>query len=104
MHLIDIPAVILVLGVLVFIHELGHYMVAKWCGVRVEVFSLGFGKRLFGFRRGDTDYRVSLLPLDGYLKIAAEKTIPNPPRHPRAFNQPPPSQPFPLARAPPPPN
>src|SRR5258708_2623107 len=77
MHLIDIPAVILVLGVLVFIHELGHYMVAKWCGVRVEVFSLGFGKRLFGFRRGDTDYRVSLLPVGGYVKMAGESPLEN---------------------------
>ncbi len=64
-----------VLGVLVFIHELGHYAVAKWCGVRVETFSIGFGKRLFGFRRGDTDYRVSLIPLGGYVKMAGENPM-----------------------------
>src|SRR6185437_13072236 len=45
-------------------------VVAKWCGVRVEVFSIGFPPRLFGFRRGDTDYRISLLPLGGYVKMA----------------------------------
>jgi regulator of sigma E protease len=75
MHLIDIPAIVLILGVLVFIHELGHYLVAKSFGVRVEVFSLGFGKRLFGFRKGDTDYRVSLLPLGGYVKMAGENPM-----------------------------
>jgi regulator of sigma E protease len=68
-------AVALVLGVLVFVHEFGHYAVAKLCGVRVEVFSLGFGKRLFGFRKGETDYRVSLLPLGGYVKMAGENPL-----------------------------
>src|SRR5437588_776369 len=68
-------AVALVLGVLVFVHEFGHYAVAKLCGVRVEVFSLGFGKRLFGFKRGDTDYRVSILPLGGYVKMAGENPM-----------------------------
>jgi regulator of sigma E protease len=65
-------ALIFVLGVLVFVHELGHFMFAKAFGVGVEVFSLGFGKRLFGFRRGDTDYIVSLLPLGGYVKMVGE--------------------------------
>ncbi|HYL92159.1 MAG TPA: RIP metalloprotease RseP [Alphaproteobacteria bacterium] len=68
-------AVFFVLGVLVFVHEFGHYAVAKWCGVRVETFSLGFGKRLWGFRRGDTDYRISLLPLGGYVKMAGENPM-----------------------------
>ena len=63
---------LVVLGALVFIHELGHFLVAKAFGVRVEVFSLGFGKRLFGFRRGATDYRVALIPLGGYVKMAGE--------------------------------
>jgi len=67
--------VIPVLGVLVFVHEFGHYAVAKFFGVRVEVFSLGFGKRLWGFRRGDTDYRISLLPLGGYVKMAGENPM-----------------------------
>jgi regulator of sigma E protease len=61
-----------VLGIMVLVHEFGHFIVAKLCGVRVEVFSVGFGKRLFGFRRGDTDYRVSLLPLGGYVKMSGE--------------------------------
>jgi regulator of sigma E protease len=73
--LIDLAAVALVLGVLVFVHEFGHYAVAKLCGVRVEVFSLGFGKRIWGFRRGDTDYRVSVLPLGGYVKMAGENPL-----------------------------
>ncbi len=62
----------LMLGALIFIHESGHYMMAKALGVRVEVFSLGFGPRLAGFFRGGTDYRVSLLPLGGYVKMLGE--------------------------------
>ena len=62
----------IVLGMLVLIHELGHFIVAKLCGVRVETFSIGFGTRLFGFRYGDTDYRISILPLGGYVKMAGE--------------------------------
>ncbi len=65
-------SMLVVLGIMVLVHELGHFIVAKLCGVRVEVFSIGFGTRLFGFRRGDTDYRVSLLPLGGYVKMAGE--------------------------------
>lgn len=61
---------LIVLGIMVLVHEFGHFVVAKWCGVRVEVFSIGFPPRLFGFRRGDTDYRISLLPLGGYVKMA----------------------------------
>ena len=61
---------LVVLGIMVLVHEFGHFLVAKWCGVRVEVFSIGFPPRLFGFRRGDTDYRISLLPLGGYVKMA----------------------------------
>jgi regulator of sigma E protease len=63
---------LVVLGVLVLVHEFGHFAVAKLFGVRVETFSIGFGTRLFGFRRGDTDYRISLLPLGGYVKMAGE--------------------------------
>jgi regulator of sigma E protease len=70
-----IAAFILMLGILVFVHEFGHYAVAKLFKVRVEVFSLGFGKRLWGFRRGDTDYRISLLPLGGYVKMAGENPM-----------------------------
>ncbi len=73
--LTGILAFVFVLGVLVFVHEFGHYAVAKLCGVRVEVFSLGFGKRLWGFRRGDTDYRLSILPLGGYVKMSGENPM-----------------------------
>jgi len=65
-------SMLVVLGVLVLVHEFGHFAVAKLFGVRIETFSIGFGKRLFGFRRGDTDYRISLLPLGGYVKMAGE--------------------------------
>ncbi|MEE9218832.1 MAG: RIP metalloprotease RseP [Acidobacteriota bacterium] len=61
-----------VLGVLIFVHELGHYAVAKALGIQVEIFSLGFGPRLFGFRRGGTDYRISLFPIGGYVKLTGE--------------------------------
>src|SRR5438874_6984064 len=70
-----VVAVAFVLGVMILVHEFGHYAVAKLCGVRVDVFSLGFGKRLFGFRRGDTDYRVSALPLGGYVKMSGENPM-----------------------------
>jgi len=65
-------AFIFVLGVMIFVHELGHYLMAKWLGIRVDVFSLGFGPRLVGFKRGETDYRISALPLGGYVKMAGE--------------------------------
>ncbi len=65
-------ALIFVLGVMIFVHEFGHFATAKFFGIRVDVFALGFGPRLFGFRRGDTDYRVCALPLGGYVKMAGE--------------------------------
>ena len=64
--------VIFGIGLMIFIHELGHFMAAKKIGVRVEAFSLGFGPRLVGFRRGGTDYRLSAIPLGGYVKMAGE--------------------------------
>ena len=67
-----IIAFIFVIGILVFIHELGHFLVAKWSGVRVEKFSLGFGKKIFGFTRGETEYLVCMLPLGGYVKMYGE--------------------------------
>ncbi len=63
---------LIVLGLLVFIHELGHFLLAKRCGVGVETFSLGFGPRLFGRKRGETDYRISAIPLGGYVKMTGE--------------------------------
>jgi len=70
--LTDAMVVAVVLGVMIFVHELGHFLAAKWFGVRVLTFSLGFGKRLLGWKRGDTDYRVSALPLGGYVKMAGD--------------------------------
>ncbi|MBZ5516743.1 MAG: RIP metalloprotease RseP [Acidobacteriia bacterium] len=70
--LTDAVVVVVVLGFMIFIHELGHFLAAKRLGVRVLVFSLGFGKRLFGFKRGDTDYRLSALPFGGYVKMAGD--------------------------------
>lgn len=65
-------ALIVVLGIIIFFHESGHFLLAKAFGMRVFIFSFGFGKRLFGFKRGDTDYRVSLIPLGGYVKLEGE--------------------------------
>lgn len=67
-----IIAFLIVFGILVFVHEFGHFFTAKLVGVRVEVFSFGYGKRLFGLRRGHTDYRVSLIPMGGYVKLLGE--------------------------------
>ncbi len=64
---------VLLLGILIFVHELGHFMVARWCGVRVEVFSLGFGKKILKVKRGDTVYALSLIPLGGYVKMFGEQ-------------------------------
>lgn len=77
-------AFIFVLGVMVLIHELGHFWAARYFDVRVESFSFGFGPRLFGFRRGETDYKVCLLPLGGYVKMAGE-SIGEPTGDPREF-------------------
>jgi regulator of sigma E protease len=66
-------AFIVVLGIIIFVHEFGHFITAKLFRMRVFIFSFGFGKRLWGFRRGDTDYRVSLVPLGGYVKLEGEQ-------------------------------
>jgi regulator of sigma E protease len=76
---------VLVLGFLIFAHESGHFMFAKLFRVRVLVFSFGFGKRLFGFRKGDTDYRVSLIPLGGYVRMAGDNPEENVPGTPDEF-------------------
>src|ERR1700746_123423 len=60
---------LVLIGVMINIHELGHFWAARFFDVRVEAFSFGFGTRLFGFRRGETDYRFSLIPLGGYVKM-----------------------------------
>ena len=61
------------LGAVIFVHELGHFIVARWVGIRVETFALGFGPRLFGLRRGGTDYSVRLIPLGGYVKMTGQE-------------------------------
>ncbi len=83
-----VPFLVL-LGVLVFVHEFGHFVVAKRLGIRVLKFSLGFGPRLFGWRRGETEYLVSAIPLGGYVKLYGEdpdEPLPAGERH-RSFSQ-----------------
>ena len=70
--LTNIVAFIFVIGVLVFVHELGHFLAARRVGVRVLTFSLGFGPKIAKYRRGDTEYCISVLPLGGYVKMAGE--------------------------------
>ncbi|HKO58942.1 MAG TPA: RIP metalloprotease RseP [Thermoanaerobaculia bacterium] len=83
--MIELIGLLLALGPLIFFHESGHFMMAKLFRVRVLVFSLGFGKRLFGFRRGGTDYRVSLIPLGGYVRMAGDTPDDNQPSNPDEF-------------------
>src|SRR5438445_2812833 len=64
---------LVLIGVMILIHELGHYWAARFFDVKVEAFSFGFGPRLFGFRKGETDFRFSLILLGGYVKMAGEQ-------------------------------
>src|ERR1700684_1321747 len=73
--LISLIAVVVILGFMILSHEFGHYAVAKRLGGRVEVFSIGFGKRLLGFRKGETDYRISAIPLVGYVEMRGENPM-----------------------------
>jgi regulator of sigma E protease len=73
--LISVFYFIIVIGFMVLIHEFGHYAVAKLLGVRVEQFAIGFGKRLVGFQRGGTDYRINALPFGGYVKMSGENPM-----------------------------
>jgi regulator of sigma E protease len=70
--LVSAVAFIVLVGVMVVVHEFGHFVVAKLCRVRVEEFAFGFGPRLFGYKYGDTDYKVCALPLGGFVKMAGE--------------------------------
>jgi regulator of sigma E protease len=70
--LMTLLAFIIVFGIIVFVHEFGHFIMAKAMGIRVEVFSFGFGPRLLGFKKGATDYRISLIPAGGYCKFLGE--------------------------------
>ncbi len=85
------PILLLVigLGLVIFVHELGHFLAAKAVGIKVERFAIGFGPRLFGFRKGETDYCVKLLPLGGYVKMLGQedvKPLEENQADPRAFN------------------
>lgn len=73
--LYSLVSVVIVLGIMIVVHEFGHFAAAKFFGVRVEVFSVGFGKRLLGFTRGETDYRISALPFGGYVKMSGENPM-----------------------------
>lgn len=70
--MLTLVSFILMLGVIIFVHEFGHFLTAKLFGMRVFIFSFGFGKRLAGFKWGDTDCRLSLVPLGGYVKLEGE--------------------------------
>jgi regulator of sigma E protease len=70
---------------MILIHEFGHYLTAKLLGVRVEQFAIGFGKRLVGFRKGETDYRINALPLGGYVKMSGENPMDTRTGDPREF-------------------
>ena len=63
------------LGPLVFFHELGHFLFARLAGVRVEVFSIGFGPKILSFKKGDTKYALSLIPLGGYVKMFGDDPL-----------------------------
>ena len=73
MRILPVLAPLLVFGLVVFVHELGHFLAAKLVGVYAPVFSLGWGRRVWGFRRGETDYRLSLFPLGGYVRMASRE-------------------------------
>ena len=77
--------VLVLLGVMILIHELGHYWAALACGVKVETFSFGFGPRLFGFRRGATDFRISAIPFGGYVRMLGEQAGDDHAVDPRSF-------------------
>src|ERR1700722_10776591 len=76
---------LVLIGVMILIHELGHYWAARFFDVKVEAFSFGFGPRLFGFRRGETDFRFSAILFGGYVKMAGEQPGDEASADPRGF-------------------
>ncbi len=82
---VDLAAVAVVLGIMIVVHEFGHFAAAKLFDVRVEQFAIGFGKRLFGIKKGETDYRVNALPFGGYVKMAGENPLEAHTGDPREF-------------------
>jgi regulator of sigma E protease len=81
-----IVELLVVLGIMVLVHEFGHFAVAKLCGVTVETFAIGFGKKIVGFRRGGTDYQINILPLGGFVKMAGDAPGEAPSGDPGDFN------------------
>ena len=73
MNILPVLAPLLVFGVVVFVHELGHFLAAKAVGIYAPVFSLGWGRRIWGIKRGETDYRLSMFPLGGYVRMASRE-------------------------------
>ncbi|MCB9481890.1 MAG: RIP metalloprotease RseP [Desulfobacteraceae bacterium] len=71
--MVTIISFVIVLGILIFVHEFGHFIAARLCGVGVEKFSIGFGPKVFGWKRGETDYMLSAIPLGGYVKMIGEE-------------------------------
>ena len=94
-------SVVLLLGGLIFVHELGHFVTARLLGVKVLKFSIGFGPRLLGVRRGETEYLLSALPLGGYVKMAGDDPSeePDPADRGRGFLEQSPSRRFAIAAA-----
>ena len=86
MHIVqNVWWLLVLIGVMILIHELGHYWAARFFDVKVEAFSFGFGPRLFGFQKGETDFRFSLILFGGYVKMAGEQPGEEIDNDPRAF-------------------
>src|SRR2546430_8761437 len=81
----DIWWLLVLIGVMILIHELGHYWAARLFDVRVDAFSFGFGPRLFGFKKGETDFRFSLILFGGYVKMAGQEPGDENANDPRSF-------------------
>jgi len=75
--MISLLLAILGLAVLIFLHELGHMLVARWCGIKVEVFSIGFGKPIASFQRGDVRYQIGIFPFGGFVRMAEKESAPD---------------------------
>ena len=80
----NICAFVFVLGVMVLVHEMGHFVAARYFDVKVDAFAIGMGPRLFGFRGKETDYKICILPIGGFVKMAGENPA-EPPESPRDF-------------------
>src|SRR5665811_1760769 len=76
---------LVLIGVMILVHELGHYCVARFFDVRIETFSFGFGPRLWGVRKGETDFRISAIPFGGYVKMVGEQPGDDRTGDPRSF-------------------